>query len=358
MEEMNKYELFDAYLRGDLSGEELDSFVVKLKEDPSFKEEFDLHALLVKGIEEHRKQELKAFLSERTNRGFIGNPFGKKYTILAAAVLALFAVMYFGVAQLEKQNESLALKQENTPKPIEEERSFRKVDSVETDKAEKKEPMAVPPPEVIQDLEIVEDEASELDEEVELPDSILLNEFESYEVEPNFSAPRRDYIQEKTEVLSAESLNFTVENELPVLVEKVLFDTVLRFRVITSTSQRLKEVALSSTDSLAKVKKDANQNLGQVESALKKSKEDKGVRIEYWFSPINYTGFKFDGKKLVLYGVSDTAKIEIIKKEDANAALAPKLYLRIGNQYYELKDDNTYRPFKAIVDEKTLKGLK
>jgi hypothetical protein len=60
-------ELIDKYLRGELQGRELDSFLKTLEHDPILKKDVELQQLMVRGIQERGSAELKRYIKMRSS---------------------------------------------------------------------------------------------------------------------------------------------------------------------------------------------------------------------------------------------------------------------------------------------------
>lgn len=335
MSEQETYELFDAYLRGELSGKELDDFVRRTQEDSAFKEALDLHVMLARGIEEHRKQELKAYLKSETSKSFLGNPFGAKYTWFAAAVIAFFAVVYVGFEYILK--DEFAQLQENTKS----EQDTLTKDQIERTKPEIEEPnefranaekQVVPPPPV--QIEVIEDDM----EVIEEVDGAYLGEAESEMEEITLDAPE------------SANLSSIEENRLPVKQDTRLYDTQMVVNQIAWSTDSL--VVRSDQNATAK----RSNNVTRSELKVKES-SDKKITIEFWGSPINYKGYRFDGRKLVLFGQDEQSEVHVTALlTDVNLGTY-RYFFKLQGSYYELFDDNVFRPYKAITDSRLLTKL-
>jgi hypothetical protein len=74
------------------------------------------------------------------------------------------------------------------------------------------------------------------------------------------------------------------------------------------------------------------------------------VQLEFWQSPVNYSGYRYTGRKLQLYGLAPDAASLISAEED--------LYLRYGKQYFYIEKDgnfHTYKPMEAGLVKKLLR---
>ncbi|TNE81806.1 MAG: hypothetical protein EP332_02340 [Bacteroidetes bacterium] len=338
MSELETYELFDAYLRGELSGKELDDFVRRMQEDSTFKEALDMHVMLVRGIEEHRKQELKAFLKEQTSRSFLGNPFGAKYTWFAAAVLAFFALVYVGFeyglkeefAQLNESKEEVDTVVQVQAAPTEQ---------IERQKNNEPRGNQIPPvPEATDDKDVIYQE-----------DEVVLNEVKKAYIGSVQSEVEEIEMLDEPENL--EMTNDAEENKLPVRQDTKIYDTQMVVRQLAWTTDSVKITLRdnSANSNLAKAKPESNRTF--------KETSDKKITIEYWGSPINYKGYRFDGRKLVLFGQDEQSEVHVVALlTDVNLGTY-RYFFKLQGSYYELFDDNVFRAYKAITDSRILTKL-
>lgn len=65
------------------------------------------------------------------------------------------------------------------------------------------------------------------------------------------------------------------------------------------------------------------------------------LMVEFWESPLIFSGYKLSKKKLVLYGLSPQFEYTILKKRDI-------FYLSYQNIYYILKETQDFLPFKTV----------
>jgi len=89
-------ETIDLYLRGDLSGSELDAFNNALSSDPKLKQEIDLQSDIVDSIKQYRHQQLKSRLNSieiPAGAGAGGNFTSSIYLKFAASIAIVAALM-------------------------------------------------------------------------------------------------------------------------------------------------------------------------------------------------------------------------------------------------------------------------
>ena len=90
---------------------------------------------------------------------------------------------------------------------------------------------------------------------------------------------------------------------------------------------------------------------------VERAKKDRNIRInkstiqiEYWESVVGFNGYKYDGSKLQVYGITPNENIAL-------SSLDNRLYLKKGNQYYRIAKSNTTHKFSPITNLILLKVL-
>lgn len=294
-------EEFDLYLSNSLSDEQKQAFENKLSQDKEFSEAFYVHKLLVHGIKEHSREQLKNHLKENGKIQYWGeNIWPRSMRMAAAAVLVIFiglyAVIHFYLPPIDKNN--IAVQTKTTPEPI-----TAPLDSI-------KETMKAP--------EVVIDERAPK-EDFNLKQAEIA-EFNSEEV-PIESIEQEDVSRE------ADASGYT--SPYNVLSEKKISDTIVYARIIAMASYDRKDNDYAQNKSLSNKKKSAqlpattsnaiqeealnklllDDTSGNAKKEGKKSTEvskpDKTIVIEYWSSPVNFKGYRYDKNILRLYSLKD-----------------------------------------------------
>ena len=322
MEEQEKYALFDRYLRGDLSQQELDDFLERLKEDPELAADLEMHKFLVDGIQEHRKEELRTYMKEKARVRFMGNPWTRNWTYASAAVLLIFGVMYVVIDQ-NRKIDPVAVK--DSPAET----------SAGVDTTEEK-------PEDLPE----ESSAEETPQLAEQQDPVpVVPETEPYKDTSSAVSDEHDVEHRNITELNQENLaSMPKEDELPVKSDTRIYDTLITLNLAFIPVQGAKSGDFKDSSGVAK----------QATTATK----DEKITVQYWKSPINYKGYRFDGRKLELFGVGFSDEISL-----SYLVLDPKLkvyrvYLKKNGLYFPLVDDHAYHPYKAETDPAILEKLK
>ena len=340
MNEEKKYHWINDYLKGNLQGIALDEFKQRLKEDPAFAEEVKLQKEIASAISSVREEELRAILKQQAEVKYFSNMWGNKWTYASAAILALFVSLFFIMKNYvpDTANERVTIEEASD----EQGRDLGMVDTTEVDTqtlATNQQP--APPPQ----LEIVEDD---LAEEEEMDDEIaeVLDESEhivAHDLDMDDTiefAGRTDangYSYTPTEDVKRDELVGTKAFVVLIYDQKTIETRINE----NATKDTLRKV--ESYDDSYTSKKPAS-----AESEVQQSQ--RTIVVEFWKSPINYKGYRYESGKLKIYGVAQTANITF--KELDN-----RLYVNIDGTYYFIEQNGKDRKFVQVTNEKLLNIL-
>jgi hypothetical protein len=342
---------FDAYLRNELSEADKLSFELKLKEDTAFNESFQIHAILVKGIEVEGRKELKNFLKENTVINYWGQNFWSKTMRYASvAVFLFFAGLYALVhfyLQPKTQNNIAIVSEKETISP-----------KTEPNETELKESEQTPPqPPTINELAI---EDTEIDEITSSNENIGLtlqeesldkdgyNDDEQMMPEPSSEQAKKtsDYYVLK-EIKLSDTLLLAVH-----VVKKIDYsntDNLYKPKTLSKSPTLPRNVQNSNleTSGVNKNRQVSNDSASVSKTEVKETKTNVKIieaqpkyQVEFWTSPINFKGYKFVNKTIQLYGLGTT-----------NVQL--KTY---NNQLYLIHQKNVY-PLSQCIDGCVYKPL-
>lgn len=134
--------------------------------------------------------------------------------------------------------------------------------------------------------------------------------------------------QDETQVYELDSTDLelmgyeeVVESEMPVKRDEMVYS-------LNITIEGDKDNASTNLDSLLQDDKYHRQQPGI-------------VRVEFWKSPINFSGYKYSGQKLVLFGIFDYKSVKLLRIKSA-------LYMQYNDQYYLMESRNEFSRFVAV----------
>lgn len=79
-------------------------------------------------------------------------------------------------------------------------------------------------------------------------------------------------------------------------------------------------------------------------------KQEGTIKIELWSSPLNYSGYKWSGNKLVVFGFFETGRVKMKYLEGS-------YFFNYGTLYYLVEPTNTYKNLELIQDPVLIKKL-
>ena len=81
------------------------------------------------------------------------------------------------------------------------------------------------------------------------------------------------------------------------------------------------------------------------------TRKPKGIiKTEFWRSPLNYKGYKFDENKLVVFGLYEVSNVFIIGYNN-------ELFIKYNKDYYLIEYTDDFKSFYPMKNETLLKEL-
>ncbi len=315
-------EHIDKYLRNEMGAEELREFLVELEKNPNLSESVEVQRQIVEAIRAEGHASLKQWLAAETSDIQIKPMYGRVWMvagIAATVVLAVFAY-YFMIPKEEKdqivRNETpVSGDKSSTEKPNS---SISKLEPSDTLDA----PTLPPPPPlpfVVVEEDVIEGEIDDADFENIEPRAMT-----DATPPPPVAAVRRD------EKLGSKNVSVLV---LAETVEK----------------KELTEVAVSSEYKKVQSKEKTITPETEDETVIKN--ETELIQIELWSSSVNFQGYKFWGRQLILFGPNDFDSISVLRFENL-------YYLKWKEDYFLLKQYNDYQYYIKLKDQELPNPLK
>jgi hypothetical protein len=297
-------ELFDQYLLNQLSEAERKAFEERLQNDLEFKEAFEIHQLLVQGIQFHGKAELKNFLKENATVTFWGgNIWPKQMRIASVAVFLVFAGLYALVhfyLQPQSQSNNTAIVTEKSSESVQINPTSN--DSIQVQPAPEL-------PNLLSEGEVMNNEIPVIEEDFQNSVEALEDDAKGNEMESEVSAKESmDY-----QVLKERKLSDTI-----LLAVNVPINYTYKTEALIKGSSKSKSPTIPSNTQNSPL----NNNSGVLNTdtafiANAESNETKGLskkiagpakyNVEFWTSPINFKGYKFHKQTLQLYGLGSAS---------------------------------------------------
>jgi hypothetical protein len=159
--------------------------------------------------------------------------------------------------------------------------------------------------------------------------------------------------------VSIESVNKTVIDTLNLLdsskANLIQLDTLMEIILEKSTDSLVEEeININKDKRISKINLNINYlNIQLDKDSLIKSSLDindvinQTLIIEFWESPVNYSGYKLSKYKLILYGLSPQFDYKIYKKDKI-------YYLNFQSIFYEMVETTQFLPYFLIDESKVL----
>ncbi len=357
-DEQHIHELIDQYLMGELVGQDLDKFKIRLKDDPAFLKQVQLQKAIIQSIEASRHADLKAMLQERTSksRGII--PLNGRLLAIAATVVSLVAlgfvlryVIGFGPenSELSTEDKPPAV-QEQVAKPDAQEQDADDLVLVDSLKNEDKKPLPIT--EIDSNAQYVVADEEPVDEEIEEP--------RYFNVETDEDADLAQ-LREDEEELDGERFKArrdTMLGSTNVVLWAVNTASVVRQSDITSVTtnddtdkKASRGLGRKNKDKKQKEELDKESVPDELKAPAKPIRQQvKSVRVEFWHSIVNFKGYKFDGNKLLLFDTPQNTSLSLTQ-------LDGNIYLNKNGTYYRIIANNSFNQLRKVTDSTVLNSL-
>lgn len=277
---------FEKYLRDELSELDKSSFVEKLSEDANLRNAFN-------DYKKNRAAQLKRVLAGNEETTLNNKLLSAMYLLISVTGIALAVNYYIDSEKLKLSNESL--EKHNKPK----ERKLWDKLPVFGNKSNK-----ATPAEIITEPE-----------EIELEDALLSDNRKAATIALNMT-------DKKTAPNNNLKADILLHDTFLAPIEKEVYE--LRFKVVKSRADSM------NNDSIT--------NLTYSRISQGKLHTDNPVLVEFWKSPVNYKGYSFNGKKLVLYGLSKPYAISLyIEKKEISLKFKDGLSVKLikDNEFHK-----------------------
>lgn len=330
MKPEDTYQLIDRYLNNELFGEELDVFRIRMKNDPDFAYDVYVQRLIQTQMVEARKKELKSLLKEKAEVKYYGNSWGQRWMYASAAIMVLFVSAFFVIEYYVKPT--------SDPKEIKP-GLVKPAPSIQEPKT-----TGNPPSDSIQntfDSAVFEEPLLVMEDNEEPIEEPLIMEVEDEsgdELDVLFDAPKAESVE--------------LAEEVVVKKDELIAQATFNVRVLT-----LVEQAVSTSEENKSLfgrkkagKEKADSASGAETTAEIKTTGTEVLKVEYWKSPVNYIGYKYNETNLILYGVGEKEQLSFKK-------LASNLYMLRNEKWYMLSRNDSGMRFKALTDPTLLEQL-
>lgn len=324
---MDRTDIIDLYLKGLLHGEELDKFLLELKENEALAEDIEIKRQIIQAIKEVRHEQLKNYIAKNTKENAIIPLPGPKWAYGLAASILLLAVAFF-------------LFQDQIPKNVNPIAIFQPKESGSSD---------------------IENDTVSIDEETVKTENVtpkVVEEVDEYDSlnEPEFITKRDDY--DIPEVLD----DIEIRQDQMIRTQNVIarYHTKTILNDSASDNEAINPSSKDKTETESELKKEVKtlETKSPVASSNEKINRDDlkkvkpvNIQIEFWQSIVSYKGYKWNGKTLRLYGVDSTSTVEVHQLDN-------NYYLQINKDYYFLKLTDNYESYVKITDALLIERLK
>lgn len=302
---------FEKYLRDEMSDTDKISFEEKLSEDIALRRSFNEYK---KNRATHLEKLVKAheasFLYSKLSSAI--------YLLVSITGIGIAATYYLDNEKLREENKHLEVKEKQKDKTL-----WDKIPLFGSTQSSPQTAEMITEPEPAAMAALTESVITE-EQEMVLSSEIALDEPNDLEVAP--SSPATATAAQTRKARRAEPSLLTdllLHDTFLVPIEKEVYE--LRFKVVRSRLDSLNNDSITDLQYTRKSKGKLNT--------------ENPVLVEFWKSPVNYHGYRFNGKKLMLYGIGKPYAVNVYQANDV-------IILRFSDKSeYKLTSDNEFHKF-------------
>jgi hypothetical protein len=153
------------------------------------------------------------------------------------------------------------------------------------------------------------------------------------------------------------NMDYGADPELSDDVEYMVDETDDRYKEIIDGDMDIEKDRLVSTILVRVFRPDYSDRrdsvLAEVEKRLSITPDriPATVVVEKWISPVNFKGYKFNQRKLILFGVRDNQRVAIYYYIN-------QYYFALGERIYELDEALAFESFQNLADTALVRQLR
>lgn len=296
----------DRYLRGELTGIELEDFIRRISEDDVLKREVELQQILYKGIHMAQEERLKRTILAAVNYRKPLVPFALKMIVTFLTVLLIGITVWFYTAD------------NSTSKT---DRSYWRT---LWNGSGKKAP----------DREVPQKQGTE-----------------SKQTASSRTSPAGNVKPATADIQSEQAVDSLHSESIP-LQEKVdsVKIAVSDEEIIVKQDQLLITATLPVTDKSEHKQADSDslsqsvaEKLNPAADLPEADEQSGSFSVEFWVSPVNYRGYKMSKNKLVLFGIEEPDAVKLYRVNN-------DLYMYYLKDYYRLNNSFEFMAYQKLKD--------
>ncbi len=343
------YHLINDYLNGDLQGTTLDIFKSRLKSEKDLRKAVSEQKVIIAALYTVREQELRDILKSDTKKTkVIGIGQYLKTAGLAAAAIAILMVAFFGIRPYITDRADTNTAQESKAKP---QQTLEKPEPITEDSILIADNPAIETTTIdTQTLALLEpislvEKTPEEEDAMEDSETLEENDISEMELE-NAVVPKKSTANAPS---TSADLDVVVKSDQLLTSQSFVVTTISPIFKEENKDILQNDDAQSSTRYVKTNRGKEDVDAPEAEE-YKVAYKNRSISVEYWNSVVNYTGYKYTGQKVQLYGIDQKAALKF--KELDN-----RLYVQIKGTQYFLEKNNKYNRLIEVINPTLLKVL-
>ncbi len=322
-------EEIEKYLTGQMSAFDTGLFEVRLSSDEALREQLESVRMAIEVAKQYRAHELKLYIEKNAPKVY-KNTFWQTTIIYAvAASLVLLSASYGVLVYFDKDKKQVA--QEFELKPG----------------------LKDNPPEHLGRKG--EQQKNEIETKAAEGDVLTLDEKTNYISDSIYPITKDEDKKQANKdydggIVAMEDIPATIQtaDNFKVQTDELLLDTnfttYLAMEVPNAEKKALKKKSMmlpQSTNSYRNNQtpagnKQVENNNNETDKSIE-YKPQQMLNVEFWKSPVNYKGYRYNTKKMIVYGMKPTDMV-LIKVKGT-------LYIKSAGQYYKIEENDRFNNF-------------
>ncbi len=322
-------EEIESYLTGQMSAADAGLFEARLGNDEALREQTETLRTAIEVAKQYRAHELKLYIEKHAPKIYKNTFWQTTIIYSVAASLVLLSVSYGLLIYFDKDQKQMAqdIELEQGSK-YDSPRHYNKKEELQKNENGAK---------------VAEEEMPMLDHKLGYAtDSVLL--FENKDKLAGMPVDKEYSGESMTEDIpstAATADNFKVQTD--ELVLDTNFIMYLAMEVVNTEKKALKRKSIilpqQNNNSRNNQSAPSRQNDNNESDKTIEYRPQMMLNVEFWKSPVNYKGYRYNTKKLIIYGMKAT-DITLIKVKGV-------LYIKSAGQYYKIEENDSFNNFWA-----------
>jgi len=322
-------EEIEKYLSGQMNAFDAGLFEVRLSNDEALRELAESLRMAIEVAKQYRAHELKLFIEKNAPKVYKNTFWQTTIIYSVAASLVLLSVSYGLLIYFDKDQKQMA-------------QGLEKTQSAKHEKGKSA---------YIENETIKEGTDSVTGSGIGVKNMELATLQDSLKYAYNIKEEDMKMPAEESITLLSKDIaaGATTADDFKVQTDELVLDTnyttYLAMEVANLEKKALKKKSIilpqsnNNRNNQAPASRQNDNNNNESDKTVEYKASPQMLNVEFWKSPVNYKGYRYNTKKLIIYGMKP-ADITLIKVKGV-------LYIKSAGQYYKIEENDRFNNFWA-----------